>query len=92
MQTDVLADTFPYRRGRRWQQVFELLPDSDSDKDARKEERQALMRSIFAEGGYKATVDFPGSMFAEDLVEMYPDAKVLLTCLSVSLCLPFASF
>ena len=29
--------------------------------------------------GYRATVDWPGAAFYEDLIERYPDAKVILT-------------
>lgn len=67
MVTDVLGESFPYRNGRKWLQIFELTE---------KDQRQAAIRAIFEEGGFKATVDFPPSMFVEDLVEMYPDAKV----------------
>jgi hypothetical protein len=70
MQNDVLSDTFPYRSGRRWVTVWDT-----EDKT----ERQALIRQILT--GYKATVDFPPSMFVDDLVEMYPKAKVC--CLSL---------
>jgi len=65
MQTDVIADTFPYRKGRRWMKVY----DTED-----KMERKALMRDILT--GYKAAVDFPTSMFVDDLIEMYPKAKV----------------
>lgn len=30
-------------------------------------------------GGFEATVDWPGSFFYKDLIEAYPDAKVLLS-------------
>ena len=67
MQTDVLSDTFPYHKGRKWVQVFRT-----TDKDA----RQQLIREIYEDGGYAATVDFPGSLFVEDMIALYPDAKV----------------
>jgi hypothetical protein len=66
MQTDVLAD--PYGRGQRWIQAWDA-PD--------KATRQILMRDIFTSGSYRATVDFPPSLFVDDLIEMYPDAKVM---------------
>lgn len=59
--------------------MFELLSndnDASGEKERKKEARQALIRSIFDEVGYKATVDFPSCMFADDLRGMYPDAKV----------------
>ena len=30
-------------------------------------------------GGFEATVDWPGSFFYRDLIELYPEAKVLLS-------------
>lgn len=73
MQTDVLAETFPYPKGRRWHQVFDTK-DSAS--------RQAIIRDIFDKGQFRASVDFPPSLFADDLAEMYPDAKVSLKTFS----------
>ena len=63
MITDVLEDSFPYRKGRRWLPVFTI-----DDKA----QRQSAIRSIFDDGGFKATVDFPPSSFPEDLIEIYP--------------------
>lgn len=68
--SDVLDDSFPYRKGRRWQQVYDITD---------KARRQAAMRDIFEAGEYRATCDFPPSSFADDLVEMYPDAKFVLS-------------
>ena len=66
MHTDVLPD--PYGRGQRWIQAWDT-PD--------KATRQALIHDIFTTGAYRATVDFPPSLFVDDLIEMYPDAKVI---------------
>lgn len=41
-----------------------------------KTKRQALLRQIFT--GYNASSDFPGMGFVDDLLEMYPDMKVVL--------------
>ncbi|MGH2927226.1 MAG: sulfotransferase family protein [Solirubrobacteraceae bacterium] len=41
------------------------------------EEDASLVTDIFA--GFEATVDWPGSFFWRQLLEMYPDAKVLLS-------------
>lgn len=38
--------------------------------------RQAILRPLF--DGYSATSDFPGALFVEDLVEMYPGARLVL--------------
>lgn len=50
--------------------VIEAMQESD------KEKRQALLHGIF--DGYKASADFPGFWFIEDLMDMYPDAKLIL--------------
>ena len=42
-----------------------------------KVERQEALRAALA--GYSATLDFPSCSYFKDLIEMYPDAKVLLT-------------
>ena len=41
-----------------------------------KAKRQKILHTIF--DGYQSTSDFPGIAFADDLMEMYPDAKVIL--------------
>jgi hypothetical protein len=44
--------------------------------------RQVLHKELSPEAifeGFEATVDWPGSFFTKDLVELYPDAKVLLS-------------
>lgn len=41
-----------------------------------KEARQKLLRQIF--DGYKASSDWPGHQFADDLMDMYPNAKIIL--------------
>lgn len=38
--------------------------------------RQILLRQLFM--GYKASSDYPGMAFVDDLLEMYPDAKIVL--------------
>lgn len=50
--------------------VIEALQEQD------KEKRQKILHKIF--DGYKATADFPGWIFADDLMDMYPDAVVVL--------------
>jgi len=44
--------------------------------ETNKEKRQAILHKLF--DGYRATCDFPGNYFVEDLVEMYPNAKIIL--------------
>jgi hypothetical protein len=41
-----------------------------------KAKRQKILHEVF--DGYLATTDFPGMALADDLMEMYPDAKVIL--------------
>lgn len=62
-------ERFPYSSGRTWRRIF---------AERNKEKRQALMRSIYSGGRFKAAVDFPTCAFAADLLELYPDAKVSL--------------
>jgi hypothetical protein len=63
MVSDVLGDV--RGRGRLWSKAW---------NSAEKAERQAVIRGILAE--YRAAVDFPVSIMIDDMVEMYPDAKV----------------
>ena len=51
-----------------WGEIFEA-------KD--KIKRQQLLRKAMQ--GFRSSVDFPSSVFYRDLMEMYPDANVLLT-------------
>jgi hypothetical protein len=43
----------------------------------RNENTEKALKAIF--GGYKATLDYPGSLFYEEFMKMNPDAKVVLT-------------
>lgn len=67
MSVDVVMDNFPYHKGRRWRQIFE-------EKD--KTTRQAMIKDIFERGDFEATMDFPPCALADDLAEIFPDAKV----------------
>ena len=54
--------------------AMELLhPDK---RESFKAERQAILHRLF--DGWAASSDFPGCMFVEDLMEMYPQAKIIL--------------
>lgn len=66
-KSDVVDDPFPYRSGKLWQRAC-----MTSDKS----ERQRILHQIYESGGYRSVTDYPSSSFVEDLVEMYPDAKV----------------
>ncbi|KAJ5126435.1 hypothetical protein N7448_005736 [Penicillium atrosanguineum] len=50
-----------------------LLAASRENDTAR---RHKLLHKLF--GGFQATTDFPGSMLMDDLMDMYPDAKIIL--------------
>lgn len=67
MHKDIVMEHPPYTSGRMWRRVF-------AEKD--KIKRQNLLREIYEHGGFQAAVDFPTCAFAEDLLEMYPGAKV----------------
>lgn len=45
-------------------------------KEQDKTKRQQILRELMT--GYACTADFPGHLFVEDLIEMYPEAKVVL--------------
>ncbi|KAH8671577.1 hypothetical protein BX600DRAFT_459323 [Xylariales sp. PMI_506] len=55
---------------RRRQLVLEALNEHDTTK------RQKLLAQLFAD--HNSSSDFPGSAFAIDLLDMYPDAKIIL--------------
>lgn len=48
----------------------------DAMQEVDRERRHKLLHRIF--DGYGATADFPGVMFVDDLMDMYPDARVIL--------------
>jgi hypothetical protein len=58
----------PY--SERLQFVIDALREKD------RERRQKILHKIF--DGYGATCDFPGMIFVDDLMDMYPNAKVVL--------------
>jgi hypothetical protein len=47
------------------------------------EERERALKEVLTEKGYKSIVDFPGSVFFEDLMRLSPDAKVILSGMSL---------
>lgn len=53
---------------------MKLVEDALKETDATK--RRAILFKLF--DGCAATADFPGHLFVEDLVHMYPDAKFIL--------------
>ncbi|OCT54772.1 putative tpr repeat containing protein [Cladophialophora carrionii] len=50
--------------------IWEALQERDAQN------RRAILYKLFA--GCAATADFPGHLFLEDLIEMYPDARIVL--------------
>ncbi|CAG5102623.1 Oidioi.mRNA.OKI2018_I69.chr1.g388.t1.cds [Oikopleura dioica] len=65
--------------------MFENIKNNDSnfwtkvglEKDPKR--RQQFLKKFFDESTYQSTVDFPGNVFFQDLMEIYPDAKVILS-------------
>ena len=53
---------------------MKLLHNATLEKD--KQKRQQMLHQIF--DGYNASSDWPGHAFFDDLLEMYPNAKVIL--------------
>ncbi|EUC27139.1 hypothetical protein COCCADRAFT_67430, partial [Bipolaris zeicola 26-R-13] len=68
---DVMQETYPCTQSRRWKQALSLYGDEH------KAARQALLRQIFEQGRYAATLAYPASVFVQDLVEIYPDTQVV---------------
>jgi Sulfotransferase domain len=62
---NVMAD--PTGLGAKWERAY-------YEKD--KQKRRAVLRDALY--GFDAVVDFPGCFMLDDLVEMYPNAKVIL--------------
>jgi len=54
--------------------LLELVIEAMQEQN--RERRHQLLHRIF--DGYRATSDFPGTVFVDDLMDMYPDAKVIL--------------
>lgn len=63
----VAADPLPYRDTRLWTKAA-----LTEDKDA----RQEMLHYLLTTAKCKAAVDYPTSCFIDDMVEMYPNAKV----------------
>ncbi|KAK5218458.1 hypothetical protein LTR47_011730 [Exophiala xenobiotica] len=63
MVSDVLSN--PNGRGQKWMAAW---------NEPNKEKKHAMLRVILK--GYKAVVDFPASLMVEDMIKIYPDAKV----------------
>ncbi|KAH9905935.1 hypothetical protein F4778DRAFT_779325 [Xylariomycetidae sp. FL2044] len=63
-----MAHTMPWPE--RSQMVIDALRETDKHK------RQSILYKLFQ--GHAATCDFPGVAFTSDLMDMYPDAKIVL--------------
>ncbi|KAI0158139.1 hypothetical protein GGR57DRAFT_36299 [Xylariaceae sp. FL1272] len=61
-----VEDGFPWRTSKLWQRACYILDPK---------ERQKLIHHIFVTKGWRSCTDYPSSLFVEDLVELYPDAK-----------------
>jgi len=66
-----MNDAFPYRDIGLWGKAAKTI-----DKD----ERQDMLHHLLSKSGCKAAVDYPTSCFIDDMVEMYPNAKVRTLC------------
>lgn len=54
----------------RSETILEALQEEDTSR------RRQLLHKVF--DGYEATTDFPGFWFIDDLMDMYPDAPIVL--------------
>ncbi|KAI0528425.1 hypothetical protein GGR58DRAFT_519072 [Xylaria digitata] len=57
-----------------WSERSELVLDAPREED--KDKRQKILHKLF--DGYAAICDFPGVAFTDDLMDMYPTAKIIL--------------
>lgn len=55
-------------------ELLDLVMEAMQEKN--QERRHQLLHRLF--DGHVATTDFPGAVFVDDLMDMYPDAKVIL--------------
>ncbi|KAI1267774.1 hypothetical protein F5Y18DRAFT_378793 [Xylariaceae sp. FL1019] len=65
-RSEFVEEGFPWPTSKLWQRACYMLD---------REERQKILRQIFVNKGWKSCCDYPSSLFVEDLVELYPDAK-----------------
>ena len=66
-RTMVADDSFPHRDMRLWSKAAKT-----EDKDT----RQDILHYLLTKREFKAAVDYPTACFIDDMVEMYPNAKV----------------
>ncbi|KAJ5288193.1 NAD dependent epimerase/dehydratase [Penicillium angulare] len=70
---------------KRWMAALRLwdlttAPDSDSDSDKNEPNKKAMLNLISTQlNGYAASTDAPGAQFTPELMELYPNAKVICT-------------
>ncbi|KAI1305125.1 hypothetical protein F5Y03DRAFT_356572 [Xylaria venustula] len=57
-----------------WAERSQLVIDALREED--KQRRQKILHKLF--DGYAAICDFPGIAFTDDLMDMYPEAKIIL--------------
>ncbi|KAK4497049.1 hypothetical protein PRZ48_011498 [Zasmidium cellare] len=69
-RTHISGDNLPYTHVRTWQKALDLQHDKPA--------RQALLRLLYSSTGVPAAVDAPTCLFVDDLVEIYPEAKIVL--------------
>jgi len=62
---------------RKWMEVGRLYRERQSGNDTNKEARQTLLREILQ--GYNSFLDVPAIIHLEDLLEVFPEKKVVLS-------------
>lgn len=66
--TETIAnESYPYRNSKLWQEAC-LSED--------RPRRQKILRQLYDEGGFRSGCDYPTALFVDDLVDVYPEAKV----------------
>ena len=68
--TETIADeSYPYPSSRLWQEACVTVDRS---------KRQKILKGLYDGGGFRSGCDYPTALFVDDLVDMYPEAKVCM--------------
>ena len=66
--TETIADErYPYSSSRLWQEACVTVD---------RQKRQKILKGLYDGGGFRSGCDYPTALFVDDLVDMYPEAKV----------------
>lgn len=63
----IMEESYPYIKSQQWQRAC---------RTEDREVRMKTLRSLYEGGGFRSGCDYPTALFVDDLVDMYPEAKV----------------